>query len=46
MSQLRAAHADGDGKRSGVDVIEGRLGDMEKLGIFEAFKVRGLVSRS
>ena len=39
VSQLRAAHAEGGGSRAGVDVIEGRMGDMQQLGIFEAFKV-------
>lgn len=39
VSQLRAAHASDDTNRSGVDVIEGRMGDMQELGIFEAFKV-------
>lgn len=39
VSQLRAAHASDSSARSGVDVIAGRVGDMQELGIFEAFKV-------
>ncbi len=39
MSQLRARHVEGDGGRSGVDVLLGQVGDMEELGIFEAFRV-------
>lgn len=40
VSKLRAAHAaDEDGTRSGIDVLTGGVGDMTKLGIYEAFKV-------
>ncbi|KAK9830216.1 hypothetical protein WJX72_010394 [[Myrmecia] bisecta] len=39
ISQLRAAHADPH-TRMGVDVILGKAGDMSKLGIYEAFKVK------
>ena len=39
MSQLRAGHAADDNTRIGVDVIAGTVGDMSKLGIYEAFKV-------
>ena len=39
ISQLRAAHAE-DETKMGVDVVSGHAGDMEKLGIFESFKVR------
>lgn len=41
LSQLRAAHAADDTTRMGVDVIAGKMGDMQQLGIFEAFKVGG-----
>lgn len=42
VSQLRAAHATGEAGscRAGVDVLAGRVGDMQELGIFEAFKVK------
>lgn len=41
VSKLRAGHAaDEDTTRSGIDVLTGGVGDMSKLGIFEAFKVR------
>ena len=36
---MRARHVEGDGGRSGVDVLLGQVGDMEELGIFEAFRV-------
>ncbi|XP_024377703.1 T-complex protein 1 subunit beta [Physcomitrium patens] len=45
VSQLRAAHSE-DGCRSGIDVISGEVGDMEKLGIYEAFKVKQAVLMS
>ena len=38
ISQLRAAHAQNETKM-GVDVVSGQAGDMQKLGIFESFKV-------
>lgn len=38
ISQLRAAHAE-DETKMGVDVVSGHAGDMEKLGIFESFKI-------
>ncbi len=38
ISQLRAAHAE-DETKMGVDVVSGHAGDMQKLGIFESFKV-------
>ena len=44
VSQLRAAHAEGDDTRAGVDVLARRVGDMADLGIFEAFKVTGCVT--
>ncbi|XP_024374845.1 T-complex protein 1 subunit beta isoform X2 [Physcomitrium patens] len=45
VSQLRAAHS-ADGCRSGIDIISGKVGDMEKLGIYEAFKVKQAVLMS
>ncbi len=40
VSKLRAGHAaNEDTTRSGIDVLTGGVGDMSKLGIFEAFKV-------
>jgi T-complex protein 1 subunit beta len=42
VSQLRAAHSE-DGSRAGIDVITGEVGDMEKLGIYESFKVKQAV---
>lgn len=42
ISQLRASHAHDAASRQGVDVLSGGMGDMNKLGIFESFKVRGL----
>ena len=39
VSQLRAAHAHDPASRLGVDVLSGGAGDMDKLGIFESFKV-------
>ena len=38
ISQLRAAHAQ-DETKMGVDVVTGQAGNMQKLGIFESFKV-------
>jgi T-complex protein 1 subunit beta len=35
--QLRAAHASGD-NTAGLDVVGGRIGDMQALGIREAYK--------
>ena len=40
VSQMRAAHAASDETRVGVDVVLGKAGDMQELGIYEAFKVR------
>ncbi|PSC74428.1 T-complex 1 subunit beta [Micractinium conductrix] len=41
VSQMRAAHsANPDGTTAGVDVVTGGLGDMQQLGILEAFKVK------
>ncbi|KAI3425807.1 hypothetical protein D9Q98_007782 [Chlorella vulgaris] len=41
VSQLRAAHAaEPDASNAGVDVTIGGVGDMQQLGIFEAFKVK------
>lgn len=42
VAQLRAAHEEEDTK-TGIDVITGAVGNMEKLGIFEAFKVKQAV---
>lgn len=39
ISQLRASHAHDAKSRLGVDVLTGGAGDMDKLGIFESFKV-------
>ncbi|CAM6094900.1 unnamed protein product [Calypogeia fissa] len=39
VSKLRAAHFNSD-SRAGIDVITGAVGDMETLGIYEAFKVK------
>ncbi|KAK9867496.1 hypothetical protein WJX84_002814 [Apatococcus fuscideae] len=39
ISQLRAAHAQ-DETKMGVDVVTGQAGNMQKLGIFESFKVK------
>lgn len=40
VSKLRASHAeDENGTKSGIDVLTGGVGDMSKLGIYEAFKV-------
>ena len=39
ISQLRASHAHDAASRQGVDVLSGGMGDMNKLGIFESFKV-------
>lgn len=43
VSQLRAAHSYGAPTRSGVDVVKGGVGDMEKLGIYESFRVKQAV---
>ncbi|KAF5200269.1 T-complex protein 1 subunit beta [Thalictrum thalictroides] len=42
ISQLRAEHHQ-EGSKAGIDVITGAVGDMEKLGISEAFKVKQAV---
>ncbi|KAF6140953.1 hypothetical protein GIB67_030164, partial [Kingdonia uniflora] len=42
ISQLRAEHHK-EGSTAGIDVITGAVGDMEKLGISEAFKVKQAV---
>ncbi|PIA50270.1 hypothetical protein AQUCO_01300780v1 [Aquilegia coerulea] len=42
ISQLRAEHHK-EGSKAGIDVITGAVGDMEKLGISEAFKVKQAV---
>ena len=39
VSQLRAGHASDQDTKIGVDVVAGTVGDMSKLGVFEAFKV-------
>ena len=46
ISQLRASHAHDARSRLGVDVLTGGAGDMDKLGIFESFKVRADCSSS
>lgn len=38
VSTLRAAHASDPTTRQGVDVVLGKAGDMQELGIFEAFR--------
>ncbi|CAL8465995.1 g5531 [Coccomyxa elongata] len=43
ISQLRASHAHDAASRQGVDVLSGGMGDMNKLGIFESFKVKAQV---
>lgn len=41
VSQIRAQiAADANGSAAGLDVVMGHVGDMRKLGIFEAFKVK------
>lgn len=45
VSQLRAAHSE-EGSRAGIDVITGEIGDMEDLGIYEAFKVKQAILSS
>ncbi len=40
VSQMRAAHASDQHTRAGVDVVRGVTGDMQELGIYEAFRVR------
>ncbi|MEW5305737.1 MAG: hypothetical protein WDW38_000278 [Sanguina aurantia] len=40
VSTLRAAHASDPTTRQGVDVVLGKAGDMQELGIFEAFRVK------
>ncbi|XP_078443964.1 TCP-1/cpn60 chaperonin family protein [Wolffia australiana] len=42
VSRLRAAHHQSD-STAGIDVISGDVGDMDKLGISEAFKVKQAV---
>ncbi|KAF8377747.1 hypothetical protein HHK36_031132 [Tetracentron sinense] len=42
IAQLRAEHHK-EGGTAGIDVISGAVGDMEKLGISEAFKVKQTV---
>ncbi|XP_057856845.1 T-complex protein 1 subunit beta isoform X2 [Cryptomeria japonica] len=42
VAQLRADHQKEDSK-AGIDVITGAIGDMEKLGISESFKVKQAV---
>eukprot|EP00245_Coleochaete_scutata_P007577 TRINITY_DN23037_c0_g1_i1.p1 TRINITY_DN23037_c0_g1~~TRINITY_DN23037_c0_g1_i1.p1 ORF type:complete len:572 (-),score=128.89 TRINITY_DN23037_c0_g1_i1:628-2217(-) len=42
VSQMRAAHFNED-STAGIDVITGGVGDMDTLGIFEAFKVKQAV---
>jgi len=42
VAQLRAEHQEEDTK-TGIDVITGAVGNMEKLGIYEAFKVKQAV---
>ena len=44
VSQMRAAHASEADTRAGVDVVRGMTGDMQELGIYEAFKVCARVS--
>lgn len=46
ISQLRASHAHDAKSKLGVDVLTGGAGDMDKLGIFESFKVRRLACTS
>ncbi|KAL3688991.1 hypothetical protein R1sor_015300 [Riccia sorocarpa] len=45
VSQLRAAHFNED-STAGVDVITGTVGDMEALGIYEAFRVKQAILQS
>ncbi|KAK8926586.1 T-complex protein 1 subunit alpha [Platanthera zijinensis] len=45
ISQLRAEHHK-QKSNAGIDVISGSVGDMEKLGISESFKVKQAVLRS
>eukprot|EP00246_Nothoceros_aenigmaticus_P017770 TRINITY_DN8909_c0_g1_i1.p1 TRINITY_DN8909_c0_g1~~TRINITY_DN8909_c0_g1_i1.p1 ORF type:complete len:530 (-),score=140.30 TRINITY_DN8909_c0_g1_i1:172-1761(-) len=45
VSKLRAAHAT-DGTNAGIDVITGEVGDMDKLGIYESFKVKQAILMS
>ena len=40
VSQMRAAHVSDQHTRAGVDVVRGVTGDMQELGIYEAFKAR------
>lgn len=42
VAQLRADHQEDDTK-NGIDVITGAVGNMEELGIYEAFKVKQAV---
>jgi T-complex protein 1 subunit beta len=47
VTELRAAHAsEGDECKMGVDVVEGEIGDMEKLGIYESYRVKSQVLMS
>ena len=43
VANLRAAHGADPNSRMGVDVIKGEAGDMSKLGIYEAFRVKNQV---
>eukprot|EP00890_Picochlorum_soloecismus_P006861 jgi/Picsp_1/9/NSC_00009-R1_t-complex protein 1 subunit beta len=40
VSQMTASVASDPGSTIGVDVVSGKAGDMEKLGIYESFKVK------
>ncbi|KAL6748933.1 T-complex protein 1 beta subunit [Haematococcus lacustris] len=46
VSNLRAAHASDPATRMGVDVVLGEAGDMEQLGIYEAFRVKSQIVAS
>ena len=43
---MRAAHASDPHTRAGVDVVRGVTGDMQELGIYEAFRVSSSCGRS
>lgn len=45
VSQLRSAHYNGQ-TRAGLDMINGSVGDMEKLGITESYRVKSHVLSS
>lgn len=45
VSELRAEHTKGN-NNMGLDMVEGRIGDMRKLGITESFKVKNQVVSS